>query len=123
YTTTYVNSTTLTVSAIPGTQFANPGNHPVQVTDTTTSTPGTSNIINYVVTTPTPTVTSVSPSTVGTSASPVSVTLTGTNFFSNTIVKINGVAIPAANVTYVNSTTLTVSIPAANLASPGTLNL
>jgi DNA-binding beta-propeller fold protein YncE len=49
--------------------------------------------------------------------------LSGTNFLSTSSVLVGGVPIPAANVTFINSTLLRATIPAAQLVQPGTVGL
>src|SRR5262249_2596396 len=50
-----------------------------------------------------------------------SITLTGTNFVSGSVVKLGGVAL--ATYAYVNSTTMTATVPSASLVSEGLLSL
>jgi len=74
-------------------------------------------INDYTVTSnPVPTLTSISPSSVTVGSSATTVTCTGTNFVSGSVVKINGTALTT---TYVSATSVTASIPSTYFASAG----
>lgn len=62
----------------------------------------------------TPTVASISPTSVIAGSGPLTLTVNGTNFLSTTTVNVGGVADPT---TYVSSTQVTATVPAAQLAS------
>jgi hypothetical protein len=81
-------------------------------TTTATGNPN-STTINY----PTPTLASISPASVFASGSTFTLTATGTNFYSSSVINWNG---SAKTTTFVNATTLTASITAADIASAGT---
>ena len=76
-----------------------------------------------VVTATAPSVTKISPSTVAQGSVQQDVYLTGTNFLSTSSVIAGGVALPTANVVFVNSTLVRATIPAAQLAQAGTLQV
>ncbi len=95
------------------------GTATVQV-DTPTAIPALSNaIMLQIPTPPAPTLGSVSPY-----AGPINtealVTLAGTGFTLETTVAVNGVIVPS---NFVSSGTITATIPAANLALPGNVNI
>jgi hypothetical protein len=95
------------------------GTATVQV-DTPTAIPALSNAIVLQITTPpAPTLGAVYPN-----AGPINtealVTLTGTGFTLETKVSVNGVIVPS---NFVSSGTITATIPAANLALPGNVNI
>lgn len=93
---------------------AGTGELTVSATGVTTSAPFQVSITNP----PVPTLTSISPSA-GPIGVPVQVTLSGTGFTLNSTVAINGTNVAA---TLVNSTELTVNVPASGLSLPGNLN-
>lgn len=82
------------------------------------------NFVNTTVTVsnnnPVPTIASVTPNSAIAGAGATPITVTGTNFVANSEIQINGVGIAT---TYVNSTTLTATIPAPNLANAAVLNI
>ena len=63
---------------------------------------------------------SISPSTISLSASPVSISITGTGFTTSSVVELNGTPIAT---TFQSATAITATIPAADLASASTLSL
>jgi hypothetical protein len=65
-----------------------------------------------------PTFASISPSTVASPGADTTVTLTGTNFESDTTAKIDGVTVAT---TFVSATSLTILVPDEKLAVPGTV--
>lgn len=69
---------------------------------------------------PVPTIASVTPNSALAGASATPITVSGTNFVVNSEIRINGAGIAT---TYVNSTTLTATIPAPNLANAAVLNI
>jgi len=84
------------------------------------SSPSLSNALTVTIANPpAPTLTSISPSA-GPINTATTVTLSGTGFTASSTVALNGTNIAA---TYVNSTQLTVAIPASSIALPGNLNL
>jgi hypothetical protein len=81
-------------------------------TTTATGNPN-STTINF----PTPTLTSISPTSAFAGGSTFTLTATGTDFYSSSVINWNG---SAKTTTFVNATTLTASITAADIASAGT---
>ncbi|MCX6720629.1 MAG: fibronectin type III domain-containing protein [Candidatus Staskawiczbacteria bacterium] len=69
---------------------------------------------------PTPTTTSLSPSTTFAGAAGFTLTVNGTNFVSGAVVNFNG---SAKTTTYVSSTQLTATIPATDVATVGSYNV
>ncbi len=114
--TTYVSSTELRAT-LSATQLASAGAIAVRV-----ATPppggGTSALVSFSVQNPGPTLTSLSPSQVGAGAPDTTLTLTGTGFVSASVVKSNGANLAT---TYVSATTLRAVVPAAQLATAGSL--
>ncbi|MFM7016179.1 MAG: hypothetical protein ACKOX3_07625 [Bacteroidota bacterium] len=70
-------------------------------------------ILNY----PSPTLTSINPTSTNAAGSSFTLTVTGSNFYNTSVVNWNG---SARTTTYVNSTTLTAAITAADIATAGT---
>ncbi|MFO0664422.1 MAG: IPT/TIG domain-containing protein [Polyangiaceae bacterium] len=101
---------------VPAGKFANSGTFNV-VVKTPAPGGGTSQPISFTVTNPTVQLTSVTPNTVIVGAPATSISLSGTGFVAASSVSFNGTKL--AQVTFVNSTTLTASIPAASLAMAG----
>ena len=67
---------------------------------------------------PTPTITAISPNSAVAGGTAFTLTITGTNFVAASMVNFGGAA---PTTTFVNSTQLTVAVPAASIASTGTL--
>ena len=91
-------------------------------------TDGTSSRVNfddigtsdYTANNPTPGIVSISPGSCASGSSAFTLTVTGTNFISSSVVKWNGTALTTS---YVSATTLQASVPAANVASATTANV
>jgi hypothetical protein len=66
----------------------------------------------------TPTITTISPNTTGAGSAAFTLTITGTNFVAASMVNFGGAA---ATTTFENSTQLTAAIPAASVASAGSI--
>src|SRR4029453_17585863 len=83
---------------------------------------GTSNAVDFTIlqTNPEPTITSLNPSTANVGSTHFSLTVTGTNFVSGSMVRWNGANRPT---TFVSSTQLTAAIPATDVATAGTANV
>src|SRR5207244_747178 len=81
---------------------------------------GTSNAQIFTVNNPVPTTTSISPTNKIVGAAAFTLTVNGTNFVSTSVVQFAG---SARTTTVVNSTQLTVSIPATDLTTAGTFNI
>lgn len=101
---------------VPATKLSTSGTYNVLV-KTPQPGGGTSQAISFTVTNPTVQLTSVSPSTVLVGSTTTSVTLSGTGFVAASSVSFNGTKL--AQVSFVNATTLTATIPAASLTSAG----
>jgi N-acetylneuraminic acid mutarotase len=114
--TTFVNSSQLTVS-INATDISLAGSYPVTVFN---SAPGggTSNTINFTVnqTNPTPTLTTISPSSTTAGGAAFTLTINGTNFTGASVVSWNG---SPRITTFVNSSQLTAVINAADITTAG----
>ena len=70
-----------------------------------------------------PTLTSIDPSTAAQGSVQQDVYLTGTNFFATDTVLVGGVVLPTANVTFLSSALLRVTVPAAQLAQAETISV
>ena len=77
---------------------------------------GGGNSTSIIAQSPTPSITSLSPSSVSTGSSPASMTINGTGFLTTSTVTFNGIA---HTPTYVNASQLTISLTAADLATAG----
>ena len=114
--TTFV-SATLVIVALPASDLSAAGVAPITVTN---PAPGlaTSAAANFTVANLTPVVVNMTPN-VATSGDPaLNISITGTGFLSTSTVQFSGVSIPT---TFVSSTLLTSVIPAASLATAGTV--
>lgn len=116
--TTFVSATTLTAT-LGAASVASAG--PITV-NVVTPTPGggTSNMATITVQNPAPVITTLAPSSLVMGSPDTVLTLTGTGFVSTSLVQINAVNFPT---TFVSATQLKATIPAAQIASPGTLNI
>jgi hypothetical protein len=114
--TTFVSSTVLTAT-IPASDIATAGTANVTVVN-----PGnlTSNTATFTITNPAPTISSISPATAVAGSGNFTLTITGTNFVTNSVVRWNGNPRPT---TFVSSTQLTAAIPASDIATAGTANV
>ncbi|MFZ7114514.1 MAG: beta strand repeat-containing protein, partial [Bacteroidota bacterium] len=90
--------------------ISNSGNHTITVTRTASSQTGTSN--TFVVENPVPTVSSISAPCKTTGSSDFTLTVTGTNFNSSTVINIDGVS---RATTYVSATSVQATILAADM--------
>ena len=115
--TTYVSTTQLTAS-ISAADVATAGTFPVTVTNPAPAG-GTSGSVNFTVN-GAPTVTSISPTSANAGSSNTTLTVTGTNFVSTSVVQWNGTSL---STTYGGSTTLTATIPTAYLTTGGTFTV
>ncbi|MGH9140777.1 MAG: beta strand repeat-containing protein, partial [Vicinamibacterales bacterium] len=111
---TTIVSTTQLQADISG-DVASPGSHTVTVINPTPGG-GTSNGVTFTVTVPppAPTITTIAPSSVAILSAAFPLTVTGTGFAANSVVKLNDVAKPT---TYTSSTQLTATIPASDLTT------
>jgi hypothetical protein len=119
--TTFVSGTQLTASIL-ATDVASGAADQVTVTQGAS----TSNSLVYTALNPIPGITSISPTTASAGSSGLTLTVSGSNFLSGTnktLVLFNTIPLPASAVTFTNSTTLTVQVPAANLATAQTVSV
>ena len=119
-TTTFVNSTTLQ-AAVPASATAIGGTINVTVTD---PAPGglTSSPEAYVIMNPRPTISNTSPDSALAGGPAFTLTVNGTGFVNGIVLSFNGTPLPT---TFVSSTQITVTVPAADIAiaSQATLTL
>src|SRR5207302_1456498 len=108
-TTTFVSSTQLTAT-IPASDFASGGSVSVIVTDPALTNP--TNTLPFTVLNPAPSLLSISPTSAKAGDSSATLTVTGGNFVSSTVVEFNGARV---STTFNNSTTLTAAIPGSDL--------
>jgi len=96
-------------------------NFTVQVSDSGQPTPQTaSKSFTLVVSVSTPVLTSINPSTVLAGGLAFTLTVNGTNFLSNSVVRWNGLN---RTTTFVTSSQLRAAIPASDIAAPGTASI
>ncbi|MBK7329006.1 MAG: hypothetical protein IPI85_07990 [Dehalococcoidia bacterium] len=119
--TTYISPTVLDAS-VPAANILSPGAATVTVF---TAAPGggTSNSAGFTISAapnPVPTLSVLSPSTVGAGSAQFSMTVTGTNFVAGSVVQWNGASLAT---TYGSPTSLTATVPAASVASAGAANV
>jgi hypothetical protein len=125
-TTTFVSSTQL-MAAITAADIATAGTASVQVFTPTVVFSGTqglpsgvtSNALTFTITAPNPvpTLTAISPTSIGAGGAGFTMTLTGTNFVSSSVAQVKG---SARTTTFVSATQLTAAITAADIATPST---
>src|ERR1035437_931951 len=110
----FVNSGTLTAT-VPANLLSSPGQCTVQVTN-----PGgaVSNTVTFAVLAPA--ISSLSSTSISAGSAAFALTVAGANYLSGSQVSFNGAALTA---TFVNSTTLTTTVPANLLATPGAVNV
>lgn len=116
--TTFVSATQLTVQLTAG-DLSQVGNQALSVSNSSEGN-WTSNTINLAVAAATPTLTSISPSSVIAGSSPISLTVTGSSFMSSSFIQVNGAA---HNTTFINGTQLTTTLTTADLATAGSLSI
>ncbi len=91
---------------------------------TVTNSGSTTNAVPFTVLNPIPGITSISPTTVPAGSSGLTLTVNGSNFLTGaTLVQFNTISLPASAVTVTSPTTLTVQVPAANLATAQTVSV
>lgn len=115
--TTFVNDSTLRAQ-IPASDLAAPGSAEVTVVNPEPGG-GTSNLGRFTIIAQNavPTLTSISPNFIPTGTQPVTLTVNGTGFAFNSVVRLGGQDRPT---TFVNGTQLTVELPAADVAATAT---
>ncbi|MDX2030930.1 MAG: hypothetical protein SF339_09695 [Blastocatellia bacterium] len=113
--TTFVSATQLT-AAIPASDLAQAGTAAITVF-TPTPGGGVSAASTFTVNNPAPAIASLNPSGVIAGSAGVTLTVTGTNFISGSVIRLNGTD---RATTFVSSTQLTTPLTAADIASAGT---
>lgn len=113
--TTFVSATQLT-AALTASDLATAGTASVTVFNPAPGG-GTSNAQSFTINNPVPTLTALNPNTANAGSQSLTLTVNGTNFVSGARVRWNGNERPT---TFVNSTQLTASLTAADLAAAGT---
>jgi len=117
--TTFVNSGTLTTT-VPASMLISPAQHSVQVANPATPGAGAmfSNTVTFSVLAPT--ITSLSTSSIPAGSPAFSLTVTGANFLAGSQVSFRGTGLAS---TFVNSTTLTTTVPSNLVATAGQVNV
>jgi IPT/TIG domain len=115
-TTVFASGTTLE-AAITALDIASAGTAQITVFNPGPAGGQTSNSVTFTITGEAPTVTSISPSSTVAGGPAFTLTVTGTNFTSTSIVQWNGTN---RTTTFVDATRLTAAIAAADIAQPGT---
>ncbi|HMY71664.1 MAG TPA: pre-peptidase C-terminal domain-containing protein, partial [Blastocatellia bacterium] len=118
--TTFISSTQLTAQ-IPATDIASGGTFTIRVVNPDPGG-GNSNTVNFTVAVPAgiPRITSISPTAILGGSGAFTLTVNGTNFTQNSVVRFNGNALTT---TYVSNTRLTAEVPADSIATPGTASI
>ncbi|MBS1811226.1 MAG: hypothetical protein JST84_23890 [Acidobacteria bacterium] len=117
-TTTFVNTTQLTAT-IPASDLTTVGTADVTVVNPTPGG-GITGAITFTINNPLPTLTNLAPNTITAGSSAFSLTVTGTGFVANSVVRWNG---SDRTTTFVSGTQLSASITAADIASASTANV
>lgn len=119
--TAFVDANTLDAT-VPSASIASPGTATVTVF---TGTPGggTSNGLTFTINAapnPVPVLSGIAPNTIAAGSAQFSLSVTGTNFVAGSVVRWNGTDLAT---TYGSATSLTATVPAANVASAGAANI
>ncbi len=117
-TTTFKTSSKLTAT-IPSTDIAAAGTFPVTVTNPMPGG-GTSSSLTFTVNNPKPTITSLVPSSATAGAAAFTLTVTGTNYVSTSVVNWAG---SPRTTTFISKTRITATINAADVATAGTFKI
>jgi hypothetical protein len=115
---TTVNSVTQLTAQIPAADIATAGTATVTVFSPAPGA-GLSNAVTFTITEatrPLPRITTINPTSALVGSAAITLTVNGTNFVTDSVVRWNGQARPT---TFVNSTQLTAQIPASDLAAAG----
>jgi hypothetical protein len=112
--TTFVNSTQLTAQ-ITAADVQNAGTFPITVFNAAPGG-GTSNAVNLAVNNPSPSLTSISPTSKNAGDAAFTLTVNGGNFISSSVVRLNG---SDRSTAFVSSTQLTAQITAADVQTGG----
>ncbi len=118
-TTAYVNSTTLTAT-VPASEIAATGSAAVTVLNAAPGGGTSSPSLPFSINNPAPNAASLSPNIEVAGSAKFTLTVNGTNFVGGASVLWNGTALTT---TFVSATKLTASVPASDVASPGTANV
>ncbi len=116
--TTFVSSTQLTV-AIPASDVASSGTVSITVVNPAPGG-GASAAFTLTINNPLPSLSNISPASSSAGSAGFTLTLNGSNFVSNSAVRVNS---SNRNTTFVSSTQLTAAVPAADVASAGTISI
>jgi hypothetical protein len=121
-TVTYVSATQITIPLTAADQ-ATAGAFVVSVTNPAPGggTASTSGAGDFTVNNPSPTVSSISPSSVPAGSGATTVTITGTGFVSTSRVTVDGTALASSAVTVAGATSISAVVPAADLSTAGSL--
>ncbi|MBZ5642600.1 MAG: choice-of-anchor D domain-containing protein [Acidobacteriia bacterium] len=117
-TTTFVSATQLTIQILAG-DLAAFGTFPVTVTNPAPGG-GTTAAVNFAVTNPPPTITTISPTSATAGGAGFTLTVNGTGFVSGATVAFHGANKTTA---FVSATQVTATILAADIATAGTFNV
>ncbi len=117
-TTTFISATSLRAT-IPGSSLATAGTLNVKVV---TADPGggTSNVLTFSVTNPTPVITTVSPTAIILGSAQTTITVNGSGFYSGSKVRANSTTLTT---TYVSSIKLTATVPTTMITAAGALSI
>ena len=118
--TTFGSSTQLTAQ-IPATDIATAGTATIRVVNPGPGG-GASNTANFTIASPAPIprITTISPTSVMGGGEAFTLTVNGTNFTQNSVVRFNGNPLTT---TFVNNTQLTAAVTPADIATPGTVSV
>jgi len=117
-TTTFVSATEVT-AIVPAARIAKAGTFAITVTNPAPGG-GTSAAVNFVVNNPAPTLTSILPNSATHGGAAFTLKATGTGYVSGSTIRWNGTNLVT---TYVNSTSLTATVPASDIATAGTASV
>ena len=118
--TTYLSATQLTAQ-IPASDIASAGTATIRVVNPGPGG-GNSNSVNFTVASPAPIprITTINPTSVMGGGEAFTLTVNGTNFTQNSVVRFNGNPLTT---TFVNNTQLTAAVTPADIATPGTVSV
>jgi len=117
--TTFVSSTSLTAT-VPASDITAVGTATVNVVNPVPGGGTSSGLAFTIKTNPSPTLSSISPTSVVAGTGALTLALTGTNFVPASVVKANGTALAT---TYVSATSLTAAVPASTVTTAGSVNI
>jgi len=116
--TTFVSGTQITVQ-LSAADMSQVGNQALTVSNSSEGN-WTSNTMNFTVAAANPTLSSISPSSATAGSGPISLSVTGSSFMTNSFVQVNGAA---RSTTFVSSTQLATTLSAADLANSGSISV